>query len=238
MSFETAILEIGFVMFPGMTQLDLTGPWEVLTRVPNSRCHLLSTDTSPVRSASGMSIVPTMQFGDCGKLDIVVVPGGPGHLDAMEDAYLLAFLRAQQANSLFTMAACTGTLIVAAAGLVRGYRCTTHWTALDRLAAFGATPIKERVVFDRTLATGGGVTAGIDLGLAMASRLVGENIARKISLMLEYAPEPPYPGSPQSADPLTVQALQASTEIAKKIRDVDARVLMKIAGASGETVLS
>ncbi|UIJ83192.1 DJ-1/PfpI family protein [Rhizobium leguminosarum] len=220
--------EIGFVMFSGMTQLDLTGPWEVLTRVPNARCHLLADDHAPVRSASGMSIVPTMRFEDCDKLDIVVIPGGPGHLEAMLDDRILAFLRKHQPSCQYLMAACTGTLIVAAAGLARGYNCTTHWTAIHRLAAFGATPLNQRVVFDRTLATGGGVTAGIDLALAMVSMLAGADVARKICLMMEYAPEPPFPGTPQSADPSTVKALQASTAIAQQITDVDATALAKL----------
>ncbi|TBD71644.1 DJ-1/PfpI family protein [Rhizobium ruizarguesonis] len=228
MSLAVPILEIGFVMFPGMTQLDLTGPWEVLTRLPNSRCHLLSDDPAPVRSASGMSIVPTMGFDECGKLDIVLIPGGPGHLEAMQDDQLLTFLRKQQPSCQYLMAACTGTLIVAAAGLVRGYKCTTHWTAMDRLAAYGATSVNQRVVFDRTLATGGGVTAGIDLALAMVSTLAGEDAARKICLMMEYAPEPPFPGSPQSADPSTVKALQATIAIARQIETIDAAAVAKL----------
>lgn len=222
------IYEIGFVMFPGMTQLDLTGPWEVLTRIPDARCHLLSGDRDPVRSASGMSILPTMEFEECSKLDIVVVPGGPGHLDAMRDDRILTFLLRQQPDCQYLMAACTGTLIVAAAGLVRGYKCTTHWTAMHRLGAYGAIPVSQRVVFDRTLATGGGVTAGIDLALAMVSTLAGETVARKICLMLEYAPEPPFPGSPQSADPSTVEALRAPAAMARKIADVDAATVEKL----------
>lgn len=228
MSLAVPMHEIGFVMFPGMTQLDLTGPWEVLTRLPNARCHLLADDYAPVRNASGMSIVPTIRFDECDKLDIVVVPGGSGHLEAMQDDRILTFLRRQQPSCKFLMAACTGTLILAAAGLVRGYNCTTHWTAMHRLAAYGATPQNQRVVIDRTLATGGGVTAGIDLALAMASRLAEENVAREICLMMEYSPEPPFPGSPQLADPSTVKALQASAAIAQQIGDVDARALAKL----------
>lgn len=228
MSMERPVRKIGFVMFSDMTQLDLTGPWEVLTRLPDARCHLLAGDRDPVRSASGLSIVPTMQFEECGQLDVVVVPGGPGHLKAMHDDDILSFLRSQEPGCQYLMAACTGTLILAAAGLLRRYKCTTHWTAMHRLPAYGATPINQRVVFDGKRATGGGVTAGIDLGLAMVSSLAGEDVARKISLMMEYAPEPPFPGSPNTSDVSTVRALQAPPAVAQQIKDIDAAALAKL----------
>ncbi|MCV9966980.1 DJ-1/PfpI family protein [Pararhizobium sp. BT-229] len=196
MSLDMPVLEIGFVMFSGMTQLDLTGAWEVLTRLPNASCHLLARDQGPIRSANGLSIVPTKLFEECGQLDIVVIPGGPGHLETMQDDHILSFLRNQEPGCQYLMAACSGTLILAAAGLLRGYNCTTHWTAMHRLSSFGAKPVNQRVVFDRTRATGGGVTAGIDLGLVMAATLAGEDVARQIQLMMEYAPEPPFPGRP------------------------------------------
>lgn len=230
MSVDVPIRQIGFVLFPGMTQLDLTGPWEVLTRLPDTRCHLLAHDLAPVQSASGgLSIVPSMPFSECGQLDIVVVPGGPGHLDAMQDERILAFLRRQESGCQFMMAICTGTLILAAAGLLQGYECTTHWTALHRLSAFGAKPVSRRVVFDRTRATGGGVTAGIDLGLVLASRLAGEDVARKIQLQMEYVPEPPFAGSPMTADPAIVDALRdPPPAIAKLIREIDAAAIAKL----------
>ncbi|ATU94316.1 DJ-1/PfpI family protein [Phyllobacterium zundukense] len=220
--------EIGFTLFAGMTQLDLTGPWEVLTRLPDTRCHLLASGHAPVESASGLSIVPTMLLDECPQLDIVVVPGGPGHLDAMQDERLLSFLRRQEPGCQFLMAACTGTLVLAAAGLLQGYQCTTHWTALHRLSAFGAIPASRRVVFDRTRATGGGVTAGIDLGLVMAAELAGEDVARKIQLMMEYAPEPPFAGSPMTADPAIVKALEAPSALADQIRDIDLGAISKL----------
>ncbi|CDN47285.1 Cyclohexyl-isocyanide hydratase [Neorhizobium galegae bv. orientalis str. HAMBI 540] len=228
MSVSAPPREIGFVLFAGLTQLDLTGPWEVLTRLPNTRCHLLAEGRAPVRSASGLSIVPSMLLEECGQLDIVVVPGGPGHLDAMQDERLLSFLKRQEPGCQFLMAACTGTLVLAAAGLLQGYECTTHWTALHRLSAFGAIPANRRVVFDRTRATGSGVTAGIDLGLVMAAKLAGEDVARKIQLMMEYAPEPPFAGSPMTADPATVKALEASSDIADQIRAIDAGAISRL----------
>lgn len=221
MSMEPPTCAIGFVLFAGMTQLDLTGPWEVLTRLPNTRCHLLADGYAPVKSASGLSIVPTLLYDECGQLDIVVVPGGPGHLDAMRDEGLLSFLRRQEPGCRFLMGTCTGSLILAAAGLLQGYECTTHWTALHRLAAYGAIPTDRRVVFDRNRATGGGVTAGIDLGLVMAATLAGEDVARKIQLMMEYAPEPPFAGSPATADPAVVKALAAPPHIADQIKAID-----------------
>jgi cyclohexyl-isocyanide hydratase len=228
MSVEVPIRKIGFVLFAGMTQLDLTGPWEVLTRLPNTRCHLLANGPAPIQSASGLSIVPTMLLEDCEQLDIVLVPGGPGHLDAMADERLLSFLRRQEPGCQFLMAACTGTMVLAAAGLLQGYECTTHWTALHRLAAYGAKALTRRVVFDRTRATGGGVTAGIDLGLVMAAKLAGEDVARKIQLMMEYAPEPPFAGSPTTADPATVKALEAPPAIADQIRKIDAAAIARL----------
>jgi cyclohexyl-isocyanide hydratase len=217
---------IGFVLFPGLTQLDLTGPWEVLTRLGNAKCLLVSHDLSPVRSDSGgLSIVPTMTFADCPQLDMVLVPGGPGHLAAMEDPELQAFLKRQAPGCRYVMAVCTGSLVLAAAGLLRGYRATTHWTSLDRLAAFGVEPVSSRVVFDRNRITGGGVTAGIDFGLAVVAMLEGEGRAREIQLQIEYEPEPPYSGHPERAEPETVASLrQKIAGVADRQRAVDARI--------------
>lgn len=205
-----ALINIGFVLFPSLTQLDLTAPWEVLTRLPGAVCHLVAENLEPVRSASGgLSIVPTMSFADCPQLDLIFVPGGPGHLRAMEDPAVLAFLQRQAPASRYVMAVCTGSLVLAAAGLLVGYRATTHWMSLDRLAAFGALPVNRRVVVDRDRITGGGVTAGIDFGLAVAAKIAGEGLAREIQLQIEYEPDPPYGGSPDTADASTVAELKA-----------------------------
>jgi len=231
MSEHSQILHVGFVLFPALTQLDLTGPWEVFTRIPHVHCHLLSDDLAPVRSASGgLSIVPTLPYAECGQLDIVIVPGGPGHLEAMQDEHLLSFLRGQEPGCQFVIAVCTGSLILAAAGLLEGYDCTTHWTALHRLPAYGARPVNRRVVFDRKRVTGGGVTAGIDLGLAVAATLAGEDAARRIQLQMEYAPEPPFGGSPEAADIATVNALRhPPPAIAKAIKDIDEAAIARLA---------
>ncbi len=227
--------QIGFVLFPGLTQLDLTGPWEVLTRLPGTTNHLLHHDLAPVRSASGgLSIVPTMTYTECPQLDMVCVPGGPGHLDAMMDEGLLSFMRMQAPGCRFVMAVCTGTLVLAAAGLLRGYECTTHWMSLDRLTAFGAKPVRRRVVFDRNRVTGGGVTAGIDFGLAVAAEVGGEQIAREIQLQMEYEPEPPFKGSPATAGAATVATLRDRYPAFKqRMREVDEAAVARLALPEG-----
>jgi cyclohexyl-isocyanide hydratase len=225
-------LQIGFVLFPNVTQLDLTGPWEVFSKLPDAGCHLLAHDLTPVRSASaGLTILPTLAYADCPQLDVVCVPGGPGHLQAMEDASLLDFLRRQAPGCRYVTAVCTGALVLAAAGLLKGRRATTHWMSLERLAAFGAEPVAERVVFDGTTVTGGGVTAGIDFGLALVAALAGESIAREIQLQIEYEPQPPYGGSPATADPATVSSLRGRLgAYAAAMRDTDGRALARLKG--------
>jgi cyclohexyl-isocyanide hydratase len=226
-----APMRIGFVLFPSLTQLDLTGPWEVLTRLPNATCHLLSHDLAPVQSASGgLSIVPTLTFADCPQLDMICVPGGPGHIKAMEDQVLLAFLVQQARSCRYVMAVCTGTLVLAAAGLLRGYRATTHWMSLDRLSAFGAEPVRRRVVVDRDRITGGGVTAGIDFALTVVAEVAGEAVAREVQLQIEYEPEPPYCGSPETAQEATVIAVRAkAATYFARMRQIDIRVAGRLA---------
>ena len=229
-----ASLQIGFPIFPNVTQLDFSGPWEVLTRVPGAACHLLSHDLEPVRSASGMAVLPTMTYDACPRLDVVCVPGGPGHLQAMEDERLLAFLRRQAEGCRYVSAVCTGGLVLAAAGLLNGYRATTHWMSLDRLAAFGAIPVAERVVTDRNRMTGGGVTAGIDFGLTMMAALGGEQLARAVQLQIEYAPAPPFrDGDPKQAEPAIVEAaLGRAKAYLDRMKESDVCIAAKISGAS------
>jgi cyclohexyl-isocyanide hydratase len=225
-------LQIGFVLFPNLTQLDLTGPWEVFSKLPDANCHLLAPDLQPVKSSSaGLTILPTMTYGDCPQLDIVCVPGGPGHLQAMEDIATLDFLIKQAPGCRYVTAVCTGALVLAAAGLLKGYRATTHWMSLERLAAFGATPVSERVVTDRNRVTGGGVTAGIDFGLVLVQALAGEQTAREIQLQIEYEPQPPFGGSPATADPATVASLRGRLgSYAAAMQDADARALARLNG--------
>lgn len=215
----------GFVLFPELTQLDLTGPWEVLTRLPGVACHLLARDLAPVRSASGLSILPTATFDDCRHLDLVCVPGGPGHVAAMEDAALIGFLRRVAPGCAHVTAVCTGALVLAAACLLAGRRATTHWMSLDRLAVFGAVPVAERVVFDGPIVTGGGVTAGIDFALVLAAVLAGEDVARAIALQMEYAPAPPHgPGTPDAMPDMAARLRERAALYLARMAEVDARL--------------
>ncbi|PJI43210.1 DJ-1/PfpI family protein [Ferrovibrio sp.] len=225
-------LQIGFVLFPNLTQLDLTGPWEVFSKLPGATCHLLAPTLEPVKSSSaGLTILPTTTYADCPQLDIVCVPGGPGHLQAMEDTATLDFLKQQAPGCRYVTAVCTGALVLAAAGLLQGYRATTHWMSLERLAAFGAIPIAERVVTDRNRVTGGGVTAGIDFGLVLVQALAGEQIAREIQLQIEYEPQPPYGGSPVTANPATVASLRGKLgSYAILMQEVDTRAVTRLKG--------
>lgn len=199
-------LSVGMVLFPGLTQLDLAGPYEVLVRLPDASMHLVADTLAPVRSERGLTITPDATFDDVPPLDVICVPGGPGVDPLMEDARLLGFLRAQAQRARYVTSVCTGALLLGAAGLLRGYRATTHWLSLDLLPLFGAVPVKERVVVDRNRLTGGGVTAGIDLGLAVAAELCGRTVAEEIQLTIEYDPAPPFQsGSPRTAPPAVLE---------------------------------
>lgn len=228
-----AALEIGFPLFPALTQLDLTGPWEVLTRLEGARCHLLAHDLAPVRSASGLTIMPTITYADCPPLTMICVPGGPGHLNAMEDEALLAFLRRQAPGCRYVTAVCTGALVLAAAGLLRGYRATTHWMSRERLGTFGAIPVVERVVIDRNRITGGGVTAGIDFALTVAAEIAGAETARQIQLGIEYDPAPPFAGgTPETSDPPLVAAVREKGKgYQVRMAEVDARAAGRLSAA-------
>jgi len=210
---QTAPLVAGFMLFPDQTHLDLAGPWEVLTRLPNCLCLLIAAGPMPVESAGcGLTLFPTATYDACPPLDLLCVPGGPGHLAAMEDEALLGFLRRRAPECRYVTSVCTGALVLAAAGLLTGYRATTHWLSLERLARFGVEPVADRrVVIDRDRITGSGVTAGIDFGLSLAALLRGEEVAQRISLQLEYQPEPPFAGGhPSTADPALIAQIRAN----------------------------
>jgi len=201
--------QIGLVLFPRLTQLDLTGPYEVFGRLPDAKVLLVGAGEA--RSDTGLRLQPDAGYDEAPQLDVVCVPGGPGVNPAMEDDALLRFLRAQAERAQWVTSVCTGALVLGAAGLLRGYRATTHWLSLDLLPPFGAIPVRERVVIDRNRATGGGVTAGIDFGLRLAAELRGEKVAREIQLLMEYDPSPPFDaGSPRKAGPELVDSLSAA----------------------------
>lgn len=200
-------IAIGLLLFPDLTQLDLTGPFEVFARLPGATVHLLWKSLEPVRSERGLTILPTTALAACPPLDLVCVPGGPGQVALMDDAEVLDFLRRTARTCPAVTSVCTGSLVLAAAGLLTGYRATSHWAARDQLALFGAIPTDERVVFDRGRITGAGITSGIDFALAVVARLAGEDTARQIQLQLEYDPAPPFAaGSPAGAGARLVAA--------------------------------
>ncbi|MGO4676080.1 DJ-1/PfpI family protein [Bosea sp. 2YAB26] len=200
-------MQIGLVLFPKLTQLDLTGPAEVFFRMPGAKVHLLWKTLEPVTSDRGLSILPTMRFDDCAALDLICVPGGPGQIELMSDEETLGFLRRIAAGCQLVTSVCTGSLVLGAAGLLEGYRATSHWSSIDQLALLGAIPVAERVVKDRNRITGAGVTSGIDFALTVVADLLGEDIAREIQLQMEYDPKPPFDGgSPRSASAALVEA--------------------------------
>jgi cyclohexyl-isocyanide hydratase len=196
------VLRSGMLVFPNLTQLDLTGPYEVLARLPGAETRLLWKNLDPVRSEHGLTILPDTIFAECPPLDLVLVPGGAGINPLLEDPEVLAFLRRAAAAARYVVGICTGSLVLGAAGLLRGKRAGTHWMSRDLLRAFGAEPIAERVVVDGNVFTGGGVTAGIDVALAVAAEIAGRAAAEAIQLAIEYDPMPPFAsGSPEQADP-------------------------------------
>jgi cyclohexyl-isocyanide hydratase len=202
-------ISIGFVIFPRVTQLDFTGPLQVLSRVPGAKTYLIGKTMEPIPSDTVLTITPTTTFADCPQLDVICVPGGFGTDDAINDEEILAFLRKQAEGAKYITAVCTGSLVLGAAGLLKGYRAATHWTAMEYLSAFGAIPTKTRVCVDRNRVTGGGVTAGIDFALTLVSLLRDRQTAEAIQLRLEYNPAPPFTsGSPETAPPEVLAGLQ------------------------------
>lgn len=215
-------IQIGMLLFPNVTQLDLTGPTQVLSRVPGARVHLVWKDTAPVMTDAGFAICPTTSFADCPQFDVLCVPGGFGIRDLLEDQEVLAFLRRQGAAARWVTSVCNGSLVLGAAGLLQGYRSACHWRWRRYLPAFGATPVLDRIVRDRNRISGGGVTAGIDFAFALAAELAGEEAAKMIQLALEYDPHPPFDcGTPESAGPARVaryeEAIEARMPAAEEI---------------------
>ena len=200
---------IGYLVFPDITQLDLTGPQQVLARVPGAAQLLVWKTREPVRSESGLMLIPDTTYADCPALDMICVPGGPGMNALLTDADTISFLQRMAPKAKYVTAVCTGSLVLGAAGLLKGKRAATHWAAMELLPKFGATPVEERVVVDGNIITGGGVTAGIDFGLKVAAEVAGEQMAKAIQLMVEYDPDPPFhSGHPRSADPTVLAMLR------------------------------
>ena len=201
---------IGLLIFPAITQLDMTEPYEVFIKFPDAEVHLIWKTRDPVTAGGGMQIMPTTTFADCPQLDLICVPGGAGMNPLLNDTETLDFIRRQARGARYVTSVCTGALVLGAAGLLQGRRAATHWMSREMLRAFGATPVAERVVIDGNVITGGGVTAGIDFALTVAAQVFGDELAKTIQLGIEYDPSPPFAaGSPERADAALVDKARA-----------------------------
>jgi cyclohexyl-isocyanide hydratase len=191
---------IGLVFYPGMTSLDILGPQQVFSGLPGVQIHRLWKTLDPVKTDDGMMVLPDTTFANCPRLDVICIGGGLGQMEIEDDPELLAFLSKHGSTAKFVTSVCGGSICLAKAGLLDGYRAATHWAARTQLAQLGVEVGTERVVIDRNRITGGGVTAGIDFGLTIASILYGEEVAKITQLLLEYDPAPPFDtGSPEKA---------------------------------------
>ena len=203
----------GLLLFSRLTQLDLTGPYEVFVRAPGFEVELIAKNMDPVRSEHGLTIQPTACFADAVPLDLICVPGGPGVGALLDDAETLDYLRRAAAQAQYVTSVCTGSLVLGAAGLLQGKRAACHWASRHFLSEFGATPASERVVRDGRVITGGGVTAGIDFALTVVAEVLGEDAARAIQLLIEYAPAPPFDaGSPETVGEAILAAVRQRLE--------------------------
>jgi cyclohexyl-isocyanide hydratase len=204
-----ANFNIGFVIFPNLTQLDFTGPLQVLSRLPQSTVHIVAKSLEPVPSDCGLGLVPTTTFADCPPLDLLCVPGGGvGVMAAASDRETIDFVRSQARQAKYVTSVCTGAFILGAAGILRGRRATTHWAFADLLPLVGATHQKARIVKDGNVITAGGVTSGIDFGLSVIAEIAGEDVAKTIQLGVEYDPAPPFNcGHPDRASPGIAESL-------------------------------
>ena len=202
-------LQIGFLIYPGVVQLDVMGASQVLSFPPNIQIHLIWKDQSSIISNEGLLLTPTVTLSNCPSLDVICVPGGGmGQLEMMQDEAILDFLKQQSSNAQYVTSVCTGSMILAAAGLLQGYQATCHWAFREQLRMLGVEVVPERVVIDRNRITGAGVTSGIDFGLTLLSLLCGEAIAKSTQLMMEYDPKPPFnAGTPETAGQEIVQSL-------------------------------
>ncbi len=207
---------IGMLLFPDIMQLDMTGPHEVFTKFPDTEVLLISKTLDPVVAGGGMRILPDVTYGDCPQLDLVCVPGGGGMNALLTDEETLDFLRGQAQGARYVTSVCTGSLVLGAAGLLKGRRAACHWMSREMLSAFGAIPDPARVVMDGNVISGGGVTAGIDFALTVAGELFGAEVAKSIQLGIEYNPQPPFEaGSPETAG-AEIEAIARSAASARQ----------------------
>ena len=230
----SAHLRIGALLFDGIDQIDLTGPFEVLSRLPDSQYSIYAKTASPVRDINGLKLTPDATLAEAPQLDVLHVPGGSGQETLMDDSEVLGWLTKQVAGGSRVFSVCTGALLLGAAGLLKGRRATTHWASLDLLPYFGASPVDERVVADGNMIFTAGVTAGIDGALRLAAELRGQAAAEAVQLAIAYAPEPPFnSGRPDTAPPAVLEAAQRSVAALTARRKKTAR---RIAQRLGVTV--
>lgn len=229
-------LQIGSLLFEGIDQIDLTGPFEVLARIPNATYRIYGKTAEPVRDVKGLVLTPDAAIAEAPQLDVLHVPGGFGQESLMEDEVVLAWLRAQAAGAKSAFSVCTGALLCGAAGLLKGRRATTHWASFDLLPFFGAIPVDQRVVLDGSWVFAAGVTAGIDGALRLAAELRGEDVAKAIQLYMAYAPEPPFDaGTPERAPPAVLEQARASVATITERRTATARRVAAKLGLTVET---
>jgi cyclohexyl-isocyanide hydratase len=234
-SLATKHVNIGALVFSRMDQSDFTGPFEVLSRIPDSTFHVIGKDCTPVRDIRGLILTPEIALSEAPPLDLLVVPGGAGQEDLMEDEAVLSFIRRQAQNARYVFSVCTGALLCGAAGLLPGVRATTHWAAVHLLEYFGAIPVNARVVIDGSHVSAAGVTAGLDGALRVASLLRSDEIAQQIQLSIEYSPEPPFnSGNPHTAPPEIVDTVRVSFQ---KITDSRLATAKRVAARLGVNLI-
>lgn len=231
-----APLNIGAIIYPRLDQIDFTGPFEVLSQLPDSSFHVIGKEKGPIRDIHGLTLVAEKSLAESPPLDVLLIPGGPGQQDLMEDEAVLSFIRDQAARARCVFSVCTGSLLCGAAGLLKGVRATTHWGAFDLLKYFGAIPVDERVVIDGKHVSAAGVTAGIDGALRVAAILRGDRVAQEIQLAIEYAPEPPFDsGTPATAPPEVLEAVRGRIRgLTDRRRETARRIAAKLGVPAGD----
>lgn len=233
-------LQIGSLVFEGVDQIDLTGPFEVLSRIPNSTYRIYGKSAETVRDLRGLRLTPDAALADAQQLDVLHVPGGFGQEALMDDAEVLGWIAEQAAGAHSVFSVCTGALLCGAAGLLRGRRATTHWASFHLLPFFGAIPVNERVVVDGNWVFAAGVTAGIDGALRLAAELRGDDVAKAIQLYMVYAPEPPFDSGTPATAPAAIlaQARQSVADITAQreatARRIAARLGIAVAAAAAQ----
>jgi cyclohexyl-isocyanide hydratase len=217
-------LQIGSLLFEGIDRIDLTGPFEIQSRIPNATYRIFGKTREPVRDLRGLRLTPDATLADAPQLDVLHIPGGYGQEALMEDQEVISWIQNQAIDARCVFSVCTGALICGAAGLLMGRRATTHWASMELLSFFGATAVNERVVKDGKMLFAAGVTAGIDGALRLAADLRGDEVAQAIQLYMAYAPEPPFnSGTPETAPPAVLEKARQSVRAITSQREQTAR---------------